>query len=73
VNTFAHKKRHNKTLLVSSTFLKHARHFDYWNQSLNMRMLVFYLDFIIMNNCKCKKKKKCPGIAHPALPRLSWS
>jgi hypothetical protein len=29
VNTFAHKKRHNKTLLVSSTFLKHARHFDY--------------------------------------------
>jgi hypothetical protein len=31
-------KTHNRTLL------KHGRHFDYWNQLLNMCMRVSYLD-----------------------------
>jgi hypothetical protein len=31
-------------LLLGSTLLKHCRHFDYWNQYLNMRMHVWYLD-----------------------------
>jgi hypothetical protein len=37
-------KAHNTTLLFGSTLLKHGRQFDYWNQPLNMRMCVFYLD-----------------------------
>jgi hypothetical protein len=37
-------KTHNRTLLFGSTNLKHGRHFDYWNQPLNMRMRVCYLD-----------------------------
>jgi hypothetical protein len=37
-------KTHNTTLLFDSTILKHGRHFDYWNQPLNMRMSVCYLD-----------------------------
>jgi hypothetical protein len=35
---------HNSTLLFSSTLLKHGRHFHYWNQPLNMRMHICYLD-----------------------------
>jgi hypothetical protein len=31
-------------LLFSSTNLKHGRHFDYWNQHLNMHMPICYLD-----------------------------
>jgi hypothetical protein len=31
---------HNRTLLFVSTLLKYGRHFDYWNQSMNMRMRV---------------------------------
>jgi hypothetical protein len=27
-----------------STLLKHGRHFDYWNEPLNMRMRICYLD-----------------------------
>jgi hypothetical protein len=33
-----------KTLLLVSTLLKHGRHFDYWNQPLNMRMRACCLD-----------------------------
>jgi hypothetical protein len=33
----------NRTLLFCSTFLKHGRHFDYWNKPLNLRMRVCYL------------------------------
>jgi hypothetical protein len=36
--------QHNKTLLVGSTLFKHGRQFDYWNQPLNMRMRLCYLD-----------------------------
>jgi hypothetical protein len=36
------EKAHNRTLLFGSILLKHRRHFDYWNQPLNMR--VCYLD-----------------------------
>jgi hypothetical protein len=32
------------TLLFDSTLLKHGRHLNYWNQPLNMRMFVRYLD-----------------------------
>jgi hypothetical protein len=34
---------HNRTQLFDSIFLKHGRHFDNWNQPLNMRMRVCYL------------------------------
>jgi hypothetical protein len=33
----------NRTLLFDSTFCKHGRHFDYWNQPLNMRMRICHL------------------------------
>jgi hypothetical protein len=33
----------NRTQLLFSTRLKHGRHFDYWNQPQNMRMLSFFL------------------------------
>jgi hypothetical protein len=33
-----------KTLLFGSTPFKHGSHFHYWNQPLNMRMRVCYLD-----------------------------
>jgi hypothetical protein len=34
----------NRTLLFGSSLLKHGRHFDYWNQPVNLRMRVCYLD-----------------------------
>jgi hypothetical protein len=37
-------KSHSITMLFGSAPLKHDRNFDYWNQSLNMRMRVRYLD-----------------------------
>jgi hypothetical protein len=33
-----------KTLLFDSVLLKHGHHLDNWNQALNMRMRVCYLD-----------------------------
>jgi hypothetical protein len=38
------KKPHNRTLRFGSTLFKHGRHFFYWNQRLNMRMRLCYLD-----------------------------
>jgi hypothetical protein len=38
-----HKKEHNRTLLFGSTQIKHGRHFNNWNQPLNMRVRVCYL------------------------------
>jgi hypothetical protein len=38
-------KKYNRTLLFGSILLKQGCHFDYWNQPLNMRMHVCYLDF----------------------------
>jgi hypothetical protein len=35
---------HNRTLFFGSICLKQGRHFGYWNQPLNMCMLVCYLD-----------------------------
>jgi hypothetical protein len=43
-------KMHNRTLLFGSKVLKHGRHFDYWNQSMNMRTCVCYLDFFILKD-----------------------
>jgi hypothetical protein len=44
IESFCPQKSHNRTLLLGSTLLRHGRHFDYWNQPLNMRMLVCYPD-----------------------------
>jgi hypothetical protein len=44
LSPFAHEKSHNRTLLFRSILLKHGRHFDYRNQSLNMCMRACYLD-----------------------------
>jgi hypothetical protein len=38
------KEKHNKTLLFGNILLKQGTIFYYWNQSLNMRMWVCYLD-----------------------------
>jgi hypothetical protein len=35
---------HNRTMLFCSNNLKHGNHFFYWNQPLNMRTRVCYLD-----------------------------
>jgi hypothetical protein len=43
-------------MFFCSTHLKQGGYFDYWNQTLNVRMRVCYLDFFISkNNCKYKK------------------
>jgi hypothetical protein len=47
--SFSPHKTHNRTLLFHITLLKHGRHFDYWNQPLNMRMRVCYLVIYIEN------------------------
>jgi hypothetical protein len=44
IESFWPQKTHNRTLLFGSMLLKHGRHFDYWNQPLNMHMRVCYLD-----------------------------
>jgi hypothetical protein len=41
---FLPTKTHNRTLLFCIILLKHSRHFDDWNQSMNMCMRVCYLD-----------------------------
>jgi hypothetical protein len=38
------QKKRTRTLFSGSTLLKHGRHFDSWNQPLNMRICVCYLD-----------------------------
>jgi hypothetical protein len=43
LSPFARNKIHNVTLLFGSILRKHGRHFDYWNQPLNMYMRVCYL------------------------------
>jgi hypothetical protein len=47
------KNTHNRTLLFSSTLLKHGRHFDYWNHPLNMCMHICYLDCLEAELCCC--------------------
>jgi hypothetical protein len=44
-------KTHNRTLLFGSTLLKHGRHFDYWNQPLNIGMKVCYIDCLEAGLC----------------------
>jgi hypothetical protein len=51
------KKTHNRTLFFGSMLLKHGRHFDYYNQLLSMRMLVFYLECNEAGIC-------CYGLIH---------
>jgi hypothetical protein len=38
------RNAHQNTALIGSTLLKNGCHLDYWNQLLNMRMHVCYLD-----------------------------
>jgi hypothetical protein len=35
---------HKRTLFFSRIFFKHGRHFGFWNQPLNMHILICYLD-----------------------------
>jgi hypothetical protein len=44
IESFCPQKAHNRTLLFGSTLLKHGPRYDYWNQRLNMRMRVYYLN-----------------------------
>jgi hypothetical protein len=44
IESFCPQKMHNRTLLFCD-ILKHGRHFDYWNQPLNMRISICYLDY----------------------------
>jgi hypothetical protein len=44
IESFCLQKTHNTTLLFGGVHLKHGRNSDYWNQPLNMRMRVCYLD-----------------------------
>jgi hypothetical protein len=47
------KKKQNRTLLCGSTLLKHGRHLDHWNQPLNMRIHICYLDCHEVGLCCC--------------------
>jgi hypothetical protein len=38
------KKKSQQNADLGNTLLKHGRHFDYWNQPMNMSMHVCYLD-----------------------------
>jgi hypothetical protein len=49
IQSFCPQKR--TTLLFGSTYLKHGRRFDYWNQPLNMYMHFCYQD--------CRKAGQC--------------
>jgi hypothetical protein len=42
IGPFCSQKTHNRTLLLGSGVIRNSRHFDYWNQLLNMRMRVYY-------------------------------
>jgi hypothetical protein len=44
IKSICPQRTHNRTSLFGSILLKHDRHSDYWNQLLNMSMLVCYLD-----------------------------
>jgi hypothetical protein len=50
---FCRQKAHKRTLLFGSAVLKHGCHFDYWNQPLNKRMRVCYLDCHEAALCFC--------------------
>jgi hypothetical protein len=42
--SFCPQKRHNRTQLFGSIHLKHGRRFYHWNQPLNTRMSICFLD-----------------------------
>jgi hypothetical protein len=44
IESFCPQITHNSTLIFGSTLLMHGRHFEYWNQRLNISMRVCYLD-----------------------------
>jgi uncharacterized membrane protein len=55
---FLFHKKHNRT------HLKHGRHFDYWNQPLNMCMHVCYLDWHKTGLCCYLMIHKIPYYVH---------
>jgi hypothetical protein len=44
IKSFCPQRKHIRMLFFDSTLLKHSCHFNYWNQPINMRMCVCYLD-----------------------------
>jgi hypothetical protein len=44
IESLCPQKTHNRTLLFGSSLLNDGRHFDYWNQPLNLRIRVCCLD-----------------------------
>jgi hypothetical protein len=60
--SFWPQKTQNKTLLFGNTLLKHNRHFDYWNQPLNMR--ICYLDCHEAGLC-CYLVTHMQNLLHP--------
>jgi hypothetical protein len=58
------KKKHNRTLIFGITLLKYGRHFDCWNQPLNMRMRVCYLDWHDAGLC-CYLVIHISNLLHP--------
>jgi hypothetical protein len=50
IQSLCSQKAHNRTLLFGS-ILKHGRHFCYWNQPMNTRMRVCYLDSYEVGLC----------------------
>jgi hypothetical protein len=43
IQSFSPQKTHKSTVLFGIILLKHGRHFDYWNQPVNMSMRVCYV------------------------------
>jgi hypothetical protein len=55
---------HNITMLFGSIILKYCRHFDYWNQPLNMRVPICYLDYHETELC-CYLVIQVETLLHP--------
>jgi hypothetical protein len=64
IESLCPQKTHNRTLLFGNTLLKHGRHFDYWNQPLNMRMRVCYIDYHEAGLC-CYLVIHIENLLHP--------
>jgi hypothetical protein len=51
IESFYPQKTHSRSLLFGSTHLKYGRHFDNWNQPLNMRMRICYVECLEAGQC----------------------
>jgi hypothetical protein len=50
VSPFAHKRKHNRTLLFSSTLLKHNRHFDCWKTHARLFLTLSWRWIMLLHN-----------------------